>query len=36
VIFAVAIVVRYLWAIVSLLRGEAPEETDITKATSGL
>ena len=36
VVFAVAIVVRYLWAIVSLLRGEAPEEADITKATSGL
>ena len=25
-----------LWAIVSLLRGEAPEEVDITKASSGL
>ena len=36
IVFAVAIVVRYLWAIVSLLRGEAPEEADITKATSGL
>ena len=36
VVFAVAIIVRYLWAIVSLLRGEAPEEADITKATSGL
>ena len=36
VVFAVAIVVRYLWAIVSLLRGEAPEEADVTKATSGL
>jgi C4-dicarboxylate transporter, DctQ subunit len=36
VIFAVAIIVRYLWAIVGLLRGEAPEEADITKATSGL
>jgi C4-dicarboxylate transporter, DctQ subunit len=36
VVFAVAIVVRYAWAIVSLLRGEAPEEADITKATSGL
>jgi TRAP-type C4-dicarboxylate transport system permease small subunit len=36
VVFAVAIVVRYLWAIVSLARGEAPEEADITKATSGL
>jgi len=36
VVFAVAIIVRYLWAIVSLVRGEAPEEADITKATSGL
>ena len=36
VVFTVAIIVRYLWAIVSLLRGEAPEEADITKATSGL
>ena len=36
VLFAVAIVVRYVWAIVSLIRGEAPEEVDITKATSGL
>jgi hypothetical protein len=32
----VAIIVRYLWAIVSLLRGEVPEEADITKASSGL
>ena len=36
VVFAVAVIVRYAWAIVSLLRGEAPEETDITKTTSGL
>ncbi len=36
VVFAVAVIVRYVWAIVSLLRGEAPEEADITKATSGL
>lgn len=36
VVFAVAVIVRYAWAIVSLLRGEAPEETDITKASSGL
>jgi TRAP-type C4-dicarboxylate transport system permease small subunit len=36
VVFAVAVVVRYLWAIVGLLRGEAPEEIDITKASSGL
>jgi len=36
VVFAVAIIVRYLWAITSIIRGEAPEEADITKATSGL
>jgi TRAP-type C4-dicarboxylate transport system permease small subunit len=36
VVFAVAVVVRYAWAIVSILRGEAPEEADITKASSGL
>jgi C4-dicarboxylate transporter, DctQ subunit len=36
VVFAVAVVVRYVWAIVTLLRGEAPEEVDITKASSGL
>jgi TRAP-type C4-dicarboxylate transport system permease small subunit len=36
VVFAVAIIARYLWAIVSLFRGEAPEEGDVTKATSGL
>jgi hypothetical protein len=36
IVFAVAVIVRYVWAIVSLLRGEAPEEADITKATSGL
>ena len=36
VVFAVAIIVRYVWAIVALFRGEAPEEGDITKATSGL
>jgi C4-dicarboxylate transporter, DctQ subunit len=36
IVFAVAVIVRYLWAIVSLLRGEAPEEADITDAGSGL
>ena len=35
-VFAVAVIVRYVWAIVSLLRGEVPEEVDITKAGSGL
>ena len=36
VVFAVAVIVRYVWAIVCLLRGETPEEADITKASSGL
>ncbi len=36
VVFALAVIVRYGWAVVSLLRGEAREETDITKASSGL
>ena len=36
VVFAVAIIVRYAWSLVCILRGEAPEEADITKASSGL
>ena len=36
VVFAVAVIVRYAWSIVSLLRGDAPEEVDITKTSSGL
>ncbi len=36
VVFAVAVIVRYAWAIGSVLRGEAPEEVDITRTTSGL
>ncbi len=36
VVFAVAVIVRYVWSIVSLLRNEAPEEADITKTSSGL
>jgi TRAP-type C4-dicarboxylate transport system permease small subunit len=36
VVFAVAVIVRYAWAIVSLARGEAPEQVDITKTSSGL
>jgi C4-dicarboxylate transporter DctQ subunit len=35
-VFALAIIVRYLGAIVDLLRGEAPEEGDITKTSSAL
>ena len=36
VVFAVAIIVRYAWALVGVLRGQAPEEADITQSTSGL
>ena len=36
VVFAVAVIVRYLWAIVGIVRGEAPEEADVTKTSSGL
>jgi len=34
--FLVAVIVRYLWLLAHLLRGEAPEEADPTKATSAL
>jgi TRAP-type C4-dicarboxylate transport system permease small subunit len=36
IVFALAIIVRYLGAIVNIVRGEAPEEGDITKAGSAL
>jgi len=36
VVFALAVIVRYLGAIVSIVRGEAPEEADITKTGSAL
>jgi C4-dicarboxylate transporter, DctQ subunit len=36
VVFAVALIVRYLWAIVVIVRGEAPEEIDVTRTASGL
>ena len=36
IVFAVAVIARYAWSIVTLLRGEAPEEADITKTSSGL
>lgn len=36
IVFAVAIVVRYLGSIVNLLRGDAPEQGDITKTGSAL
>jgi len=36
VVFAAAIVVRYVGAIVRIVRGEAPQEADIAKTGSGL
>ena len=36
IVFAVAVIVRYAWALVGALRGHASEEADITKSTSGL
>ena len=36
IVFAVAVVIRYAWKAWSILRGEAPEEIDITKTSSGL
>ena len=36
VVFAVAIIVRYAWAIWSIVRGEVPGGADEINATSGL
>ena len=36
IVFAVAIIVRYAWAIWSIVRGEVPGEADEINATSGL
>jgi C4-dicarboxylate transporter, DctQ subunit len=36
VIFAVAVIVRYLWILSHLLRGQEPEVPDPTKVSSGL
>ena len=36
IVFAIAVIVRYAWAIVSVLRGEAPDEADVAEAGSGL
>lgn len=36
VIFALAIIVRYLWILSCLLRGREPEDVDLTKSSSGL
>jgi len=34
--FAAAVIVRYLWILSHLLRGEEPEQIDLTKSSSGL
>jgi len=34
--FAFAVIVRYLWILSHLLRGEEPEQVDLTKSSSGL
>ena len=36
IVFAVATIVRYLWLAWQAMRGEAPEEFDPTKASSGV
>jgi C4-dicarboxylate transporter DctQ subunit len=36
VVFAVAMIVRYIWLAVQSIRGEAPETFDPTKASSGV
>lgn len=36
IVFVIAVIVRYLWLCFDVLRGEAPEEFDPTKAGSGV
>jgi TRAP-type C4-dicarboxylate transport system permease small subunit len=36
IVFAVAIIVRYVWVIVTLLQGEPPEEADAAGVSPGL
>ena len=36
VLFAVAVIVRYLWILSRLLRGKDPADPDLTKVSSGL
>ena len=36
IIFAVAVIARYLWQLAFLLRGREPESIDITKSSSAL
>ena len=33
---AAAVIVRYVWILSHLLRGEEPEQIDLTKSSSGL
>jgi len=35
-IFMVAIIVRYAWLVLNLLKGKDPQASDVTKASSGL
>jgi hypothetical protein len=35
-LFAIAVIVRYLWILSHLLRGKEPDADDPTKASSGL
>jgi C4-dicarboxylate transporter DctQ subunit len=36
VVFCVAVIARYAWQLLQILRGRGPAETDVTKASSGL
>jgi TRAP-type C4-dicarboxylate transport system permease small subunit len=36
ILFVIAVIVRYVWLLVALLRGEAPEPNDPSKTASGL
>lgn len=36
IVFSVAVVVRYAWALIGAVTGRATEEIDVTKTTSGL
>ena len=36
IVFSVAVVARYAWALVGAITGRRPEEVDVTRTTSGL
>ena len=36
IVFSVAVVARYAWALVGAITGRQPEEVDVTRTTSGL